>query len=213
MNNTRVKRVAVYYRVPIETNISDAQVISEVNHIKDYCCQCNWQPEHIFIDKSVYASKFKDMLAYTADLQNNITAFFCFTAGNGFIELGHINNTPKPEVHADIADNKVSTGGIPFGYIIDHNGVFTSDTDKTQIITEIFRSRAEGASLQQIADGLNIKGIQPARGNEWSKQGVSFILKNRAYIGEYACDGKNKPKLKIPRLISTQIFNKVNNPN
>ena len=63
--------------------------------------------------------------------------------------------------------------------------------------------------LQQIADMLNSKGAKTARGGEFTKQGVKYILGNSVYAGEY-CRAGSGEIYKIPKIVSKQLFNKIN---
>ena len=110
------------------------------------------------------------------------------------------------------AKNSKFVGGVPYGYVVDNNGAFIEDTDKAAIVAEMFNSRAGGDSLQRIADALNKRDVKSGRGGDWNKQGISFILKNRAYIGEYQYGGncKDGEVHIIPKIVNEQLFNKVN---
>jgi hypothetical protein len=95
---------------------------------------------------------------------------------------------------------------IPYGYRLDGD-TLAVDTDRAAIITEIFKSKASGMSLQQIAGALNERGVKTVRGGGFTKQGIKYILENRVYTGEYLCNGT---VTKIPKIVSKQLFNKIN---
>ena len=103
-------------------------------------------------------------------------------------------------------NHKFTGGGVPYGYIIDSSGIFAVDENKAAVVREIFQSRAAGRSLQQICDKLNKKGVKTGRGSDFTKQGIKYILGNRAYAGEYCSNGSGK----IPKIVSKQLYNKIN---
>lgn len=202
------KNVVLYYRVPPELNITDTQIFINIDNIKDFCRKNGWKPVNSYIDKSVSGSMFQNMMNFATDPNNNISATICFTAGNTLAGLLGKDTapvpTPAPATQAN--GHKFTGGGVPYGYIIS-NGALVMDTEKSAVIQEIFKSKANGASLQQIADALNQRGIKSARGGLWSKPGIAFILKNRAYIGEQGTSTGA-----IPPIISVQLFDEVNRP-
>ena len=98
-----------------------------------------------------------------------------------------------------MSGSKFTGGGVPYGYIIDSVSVFALDEVRAAVVKEIYENRAAGSSLRQIAGMLNEKGMKSVRGGDWTKQSVSYILGNRAYIGEYiqrygVCDTKDSER-------------------
>ena len=81
------------------------------------------------------------------------------------------------------------------------------DENRAAVVQEIFKAKSDGDSLQRIADNLNNKGVKSSRGGDWTKQAISFVIKNPAYTGNHRINGVTH---KIPRIISTQLFHKVN---
>jgi hypothetical protein len=102
--------------------------------------------------------------------------------------------------------NKFTIGSVPYGYTVDGDAL-AADKDRAAVILEIFQSKAAGRSLQQIADALNKKGVKTIRGGDFTKQGVKYILGNRAYIGEYHHNGT---VYTIPAIVDKQLFNEIN---
>lgn len=76
-------------------------------------------------------------------------------------------------------------GVCPFGYryTADKKHVEV-DPAEAAIVRSIFTEGQKGQSLQQIADGLNRKGVNTRRGKRWSSGSVQAILRNRFYIGD-----------------------------
>lgn len=79
-------------------------------------------------------------------------------------------------------------GRVPMGYerlFVDGKaaGVRVVD-DEAMVVQEFFDTRAEGATLQQIADNLNARGIVTRRGAIWHPSSVRAVLLNEeAYRG------------------------------
>jgi site-specific DNA recombinase len=259
IHSTGVRRVAVYYRDFTETDLSNAQIVNQVNHIRDFCNQRDWKTVHTFVDRSESGSMLDKVMEFATDPSNNISAIAChkishishsfknlmvlieevltpkgislisvtenFDTGtlsgrlllemiSDFSELGK-ETTPRScqeEDHTGKAKSNKFVGGIPYGYVVDGGGAFIVDADKAAIVTEMFKSRAEGDSLQRIADSLNKRGVKSGRGGDWNKQGIAFILQNRAYVGEYHSSSREHGEMiyKIPRIIRKQLFYKIN---
>ena len=202
------RRLAVYYRIPPDTRISEIQVKDEIDTIKTMLRQCRLEPVHTFIDRGKKATMYKTMTDFTADPDNNISSFICLTAGSGFPELNNDETTPVSEAStADTKPNKFTGGGIPFGYAVDENsGTLILDETKAAVVRDIFTSRVAGSSYAKIASILNKQQIKSPRGGDWQKQGIAFLLKNRIYhLGEYHQEGA---VIKVPCIINTEVFDK-----
>ena len=78
---------------------------------------------------------------------------------------------------------------LPFGYRI-RNGKIQIDPEEGKLIPEIFASYLSGSTMQEIADHLQLTGVQYSKANSvWSKHMVHRILENRKYCGEKAVSG------------------------
>jgi DNA invertase Pin-like site-specific DNA recombinase len=93
-------------------------------------------------------------------------------------------------------------GSAPFGYEWD-NAKIVVDEEKSKCVKDMFHMYMAGKSLQQIADHLNAGGIRSERGNEFSKQSISVILKNDFYTGLSTHAGIQKEG------VHKQIINKI----
>lgn len=74
-------------------------------------------------------------------------------------------------------------GRVPMGYrrTFDAKGKADGieiDSSAAEIVKEIFAQRAEGATLQTIADTLNFNGIPTPRGGQWHHSSVRVVLGN-----------------------------------
>jgi len=116
--------------------------------------------------------------------------------------------------HKKAKNNEFAGGGIPYGYVMNNKELIV-DSAKADIVLEIFKKRAGGDSLKRIADALNKRGLKSSRGGDWNKQGVAYVLRNRAYTGEYSYDGTKENNgiiHTIPRIVTKNLFTKVNTP-
>jgi len=203
------KNVVIYYRNPPTSRKSDRQIANDIDDVKFMFSQSNWKLIHTFVDKGDRATMYETMIDFVTNAQNGISAYICLTAD--FSKLGSYQSLPLPKERTTKPDaEKFTGGGIPLGFVLNDNGVFEADKEKAGIITEIYKLKANGFSLQQIADTMNRKGVKTSRGGIFTKQAIAAILKNRSNIGEYECGGKIQ---KIPQIISRQLFNKANSQN
>ena len=199
------KKAAIYYHAPLGAHINYAKVVSEIDSIKEQIHQCGLNPVHIFLDKSNSGSMYKTMLDYIADPANNISAFICVTAEVGFTSVLKDKIPLAEERTNKSVDERFTGGGVPYGYTINNSGALVLDEARAAVVLEVFKAKAGGDSLQRIADMLNQRQISSPRGGAWSKAGLSYLLKNRAYLGEYNYEGRIR---KIPRAVSHQLYKK-----
>lgn len=67
----------------------------------------------------------------------------------------------------------------------DEKGQLVIEPDEAVVVKRIYREHLEGASLQQIARGLEADGILTGTGKKkWHLETLQKILKNKKYIGE-----------------------------
>ena len=80
---------------------------------------------------------------------------------------------------------KYNGGKIPIGYHIDENQFYQINPVTAPAVLEAFQKYANGATMQEITDELNIKGIRTTQGTKVTLNTVTRMLHNRKYIGEY----------------------------
>ena len=94
---------------------------------------------------------------------------------------------------------KYNGGSLPIGYTVDENQFFQIDPVTGPAVLEAFTRYANGATIKEITDLLNEKGVRTNSSNQAKygrKKGVrgnrpisinivTRMLKNRRYIGEY----------------------------
>ncbi len=103
---------------------------------------------------------------------------------------------------------KYNGGTLPIGYTIDSEQFFQVDPLTAPAVLQAFRSYAEGASMQEVTDQLNIKGIRTKRGGKISINSVTRMLHNRKYIGEYKYRDIVQPG-GIPAIVPQDLFDRV----
>ena len=100
---------------------------------------------------------------------------------------------------------KYNGGTLPIGYCIDSNQFFQIDPLTAPAVLDAFKSYAEGASMREVTDELNIKGVRTKRGGKISTNSVTRMLHNRKYIGEYKYRDIVQPN-GIPAIVPRELF-------
>ena len=100
-------------------------------------------------------------------------------------------------------------GGTPtFGYIIDGDRHYQLDPHTAPVVLEIFTRYDQGATMKQIRDYLNNKGVTTVRGKPIDLNFVAAVLHNRKYIGEYSYREIVTPG-GIPAIVPQDLFDRV----
>ena len=85
------------------------------------------------------------------------------------------------------AEKCLSTGSNPgLGYKVNKDRKFYIDKKEAAIVREIFERYASGEIVADIISDLNDRGFRTSRGNEFNKNSVNRILRNKRYIGTRA---------------------------
>lgn len=103
---------------------------------------------------------------------------------------------------------KYNGGTLPIGYTIDSEQYFQIDPITAPAVLDAFKHYAEGASMQEITDEMNIKGIRTKRGGKISINSVPRMLHNRKYIGEFKYRDIIQPN-GIPAIVPQELFERV----
>ena len=103
---------------------------------------------------------------------------------------------------------KYNGGTLPIGYTVDENQFFQIDPVAAPAVLDAFKRYAKGATMQEITDELNIKGIRTVRGTKITLNTVTRMLHNRRYIGEYQYRDVVIPN-GIPAIVPAKLFEKV----
>ena len=101
-------------------------------------------------------------------------------------------------------------GTCPYGYSLNEaTNQFVVNASEASIVQRIFRERAAGRSLRQIANDLTRDQIATKRGGRWQANTVKTILENVFYTGDYQCQSKLYTN-DHEAIISRDLFDEVN---
>ena len=103
---------------------------------------------------------------------------------------------------------KYNGGTLPIGYVIDEEQHFQIDPLTAPFVLEAFKRYDEGATMTEIRDWLNEKGLKNTKGNPLNYNSVQHMLKNRRYIGEYKYRDIIDPD-GIPAIVPQDLFDRV----
>lgn len=99
-------------------------------------------------------------------------------------------------------------GTAPFGYKW-HDNEIEVDYNNNLIVSDIFYNYLELRSLTKLKIYCDSKGYKTATGKDFSKQGLSNIIKNDFYIGVVTYAGK-KTNGAHEAIVDEEIFTKAN---
>lgn len=103
---------------------------------------------------------------------------------------------------------KNNGGTLPLGYVIDSEQYYQLDPLTAPAVLDAFTRYADGSSMQEIADELNLKGVRTNRGNKITINVIARMLHNRKYIGEFKQKDIVKPG-GIPAIVTEELFDRV----
>lgn len=103
---------------------------------------------------------------------------------------------------------KYNGGTLPIGYMINSEQYFQIDPLTAPAVLDAFKHYADGASMREITDEMNLKGVRTKRGGKISINSVTRMLHNRKYIGEYRYNDIVHPN-GIPAIVPEDLFNRV----
>lgn len=95
-----------------------------------------------------------------------------------------------------------------YGYGVDESDHFYVDEATAPFVRGMFSRYLAGESMTQIAAWLNESGARSQRGNRWTTQALSQVMRNRAYKGVYSFAGREVPG-GIPAIVSEEDFDRV----
>jgi DNA invertase Pin-like site-specific DNA recombinase len=103
---------------------------------------------------------------------------------------------------------KSNGAGQSLGYVVGADKRFEIEPNEAAIVRMIFQKFDEGTKIADIWRELVASGIKTKRGKDFTQHGISRILSNRAYIGEYRYADIVTPG-GMPRIIDDELFNRV----
>ena len=99
-------------------------------------------------------------------------------------------------------------GNTPLGYVVSSEGQLAVDPLTAPLVTEIFTRYDKGETIKTIVESFNVRGLKTKTGKTFKINGISLILKNRKYIGEYKYGKIIIPK-GIPAIVDDETFDRV----
>lgn len=103
---------------------------------------------------------------------------------------------------------KYNGGTLPVGYTVDENKFYQLDPVVAPIVADAFKHYAEGYTMREVVDELNLRGVRNTRGGKISINNVTNMFHNRKYIGEYKFDNVVVPN-GVPAIVSEELFERV----
>jgi len=103
---------------------------------------------------------------------------------------------------------KYNGGSVLLGYVIDDEQHYQIDPVTAPIVLEIFTQYDKGATVKEIVDIMNERGIRTPRSKRMRIDIITDMLKNRKYIGEYQYRDIITPD-GIPAIIPQDLFDRV----
>ena len=103
---------------------------------------------------------------------------------------------------------KFNGGCIPLGYTIDSEHHFQINPLTAPAVLDAFKRYADGATMKELADEMNAKGLRSVFGGKISIDSVARMLHNRRYIGEFKYREIVHPN-GIPAIVPQELFDRV----
>ena len=103
---------------------------------------------------------------------------------------------------------KYNGGTLPIGYTTDENQFYIIDPLTAPAVLDAFKHYAEGSTMQEITNELNLKGIRTKKNTPITLNTVTRMLHNRKYIGEYRYSNFVTPN-GMPAIVPKDLFERV----
>ena len=126
--------------------------------------------------------------------------FFQITGSFAEFERKRINERTSEGKKQKLEKGLFTAGKVPYGYNLEESKYISVVPEEAANIEQIFKLRVARKSYRKIAVEVF--------GDERKFATVRYILSNPAYIGKLRQEGGKI--VTVPRIVSTQLFNKVN---
>lgn len=103
---------------------------------------------------------------------------------------------------------KFNGGMLPIGYMVDENQYIQIDPTIAPVVLDAFQHYADGATMKDIVNEMNMNGIRSIHGAKMNINTVTRMLHNRKYIGEYK-HGEVVVPGGMPAIVTEELFEKV----
>jgi len=107
-----------------------------------------------------------------------------------------------------VKEGGYSGGWLPVGYTVQGEGRDAEvgvDPKGTAIVRRVFSEYAGGASMREVAEGLQADGVPTQRGGTWAQATVGVIIGNLFYTGRDEVDGEVR-RNGHPAIIDERLF-------
>ena len=165
-------------------------------------------------DSATYKAKLKKngirVLSARENISDDASGVLMEAVLEGMAEYYSVELSQKIRRGMDInAEKCLSTGGnLALGFRVDSEKHIQIDPDTAPVVQKIFEMYASGQSMADIIRYLNANHIKTSYGNEFNKNSLNRILRNKRYIGVYTYRGTETPD-GLPRIISDDLFYEV----
>ena len=162
-------------------------------------------------DSAVYKAKLKKngirVLSARENISEDASGVLMEAVLEGMAEYYSVELSQKIRRGMTInAEKCICTGGnVALGFCVDSEKRFQLDPNTAPVVRRIFEMYASGSSMAEIIRYLNAQGIKTSRGNEYNKNSINRILRNKRYTGVYTFKGTETPD-GLPRIVSDDLF-------
>ena len=160
--------------------------------------------------KSVLRKNGVKVVSATEAIATDSTGILLESLLEGYAEFYSAELSEK--VIRGMTDNalkcKFNGGSVTMGYVIDHEQNFQIDPAVAPVILEMFTLYDKGATMQELVNLLNERGVRSMRGGKITLNIIAGMLKNRRYTGEYSYRDVVVPD-GIPAIVPQDLFDRV----
>ena len=111
-------------------------------------------------------------------------------------------------MHQKAELGKYMGGTVPLGYKISKDKDYIIDENTAFIVKQIYERYADGYTIKEICNELNVAGYKTASGKPFSYSSLHTMLINPKYIGKYEYLGVVLENA-IPQIVDNETFEKV----
>lgn len=161
-------------------------------------------------DSATYKSKLKKngvrVLSARENISDDASGVLMEAVLEGMAEYYSVELAQKIKRGMDInAEKRLSTGGnLALGFKTEGKQIVV-DPLTAPIVVKIFEMYVTGSTMADIIRYLNANQIKTSYGNEFNKNSINRILRNKRYIGVYTYRDKEIPD-GLPRIVDEDLF-------
>lgn len=165
-------------------------------------------------DSATYKARLKKngvrVISARENISDDASGVLMEAVLEGMAEYYSVELSQKIRRGMDInAEKCLSTGGnVALGFCVDEAKHIQIDPSTAPVVVKIFEMYASGSSMADIIRYLNGQHIKTSYGNEFNKNSINRILRNKRYIGTYTYRDLEIPD-GLPRIIDDDLFREV----